>query len=338
MTTLGVIGLGRMGYRTVLAGRQVGLQPVALLDSLKTPWAITQEEGLSDLLRPTLDAFLSCSPEVVAISTTADSHAALFEALAEAGVRRILVEKPIACSVAAAEQMTALAERRDIRALVNHNSRNWCGFQRIRALRGSAEFGDLRAIVITQGAGGFGNLGTHYVDLANWMFDEVPEAVASFPTAPEAGNPRGEMFHDPGGVIVVRYPSNRRLILEMGDDVGVIGGFEFRFNFGRITIDAPAYNIRGFHRRLEDREKPKYLYGLPLNPWANEDLPSPDVVRQTGDALSDLAAGRQNAGATLAEGRIALETIVAARIAAQEGLLQRLPLPLEDRGCYLRLA
>ncbi len=336
--SFGVIGLGRMGYRTVLAGRAAGLELSKVLDSSDAPWGVTQDASLAMVLVNSLDAFLENPADIVAISTTADSHADLFRVVAEAGVKAVLVEKPIACSVADGLDMVRIAEENGIHAIVNHNHRCWSVLRTIRAFDGSPEFGKLRSFVITQGAGGLGNLGTHYFDLANWMFSDAPQYVAAVGTEPEAPNPRGEQFKDVGGAVLVGYSGRRRLMLEIGDDVGVIGGYEFRFEYGRVLMPFTSTAPKVYVRKPDGKDLPKHFYGSDLEerPWGN--FERGDVVTHTRDVFLDLLNGGVEGGATLMEATGALETMIAARIAIEMRAGVDLPLAAADRSKVYPLA
>lgn len=324
--TFGVIGLGRMGYRTVVAGRQAGLELTAVLDTAPDPWGLGQDGDLQAQLVRTLPEFLAHAPDIVAISTTADSHAPLLKTVLAAGIGKVLMEKPVACSVAEAKSMISASTAAGAEVLVNHNHRAWDVLARIRALDGDARFGALRAFIITQGAGGLGNLGTHYFDLANWLFQTDPQATVGFGTKPEAPNPRGAQFYDIGGTVVVSYPGQRRLVLEIGDDIGAIGGYEFRFERGRVLMPFVSEPPRLYARREDVRDQPKHFYGAPLEELPFTDFAPADVVQGTARVFQDLIAGTQSAGATLNEATIALETMVAARLSIETGTVLTLPL------------
>lgn len=334
----GVIGLGRMGYRTILAGRAVGLELAAVLDTAENPWGLSQDASLASSLVGTLNEFLARSPGIVAISTTADSHAPLFHALADAGITTVLMEKPIGCSVFEGLEMARIAKQKDMRVLVNHNHRSWKVLKSIRELDGDPRFGRLKSFIIAQGAGGLGNLGTHYFDLSNWMFGDTPETVAAVGTKPEASNPRGAQFNDIGGAVLVSYPDQRRLMLEIGDDIGVIGGYEFRFERGRVLMPFTSEPPRVYVRKAETRELPKHFYGAALEevPW--DDFAPADVVANTSAVFSDLLHGQVGSGATLTEATTALEVMVAARLAIERCSVIPLPLNSVDRKRTYELA
>lgn len=336
--TLGVIGLGRMGYRTVQAGRDAGLELVAILDSAETPWGLEQDPDLKPVLFSQMDDFLAAKPDVAAISTTADSHAVLFHLLADAGIKTMLMEKPLACSVEDALSIRDRAEAEGLHILVNHNHRCWGELQKIRALDGDPRLGALKSFIIAQGAGGLGNLGTHYFDLANWMFDAEPLQVAAFGTTPEAANPRGAHFQDIGGAVIVSYPGQKRLLMEIGDDVGVIGGYEFRFERGRVLMPFTSEPPKVFVRNAETQDMPKHFYGAALEelPW--DDFIPGDVVRHTRDVFCNLLDGSSENGATLHQASVALETMIGARLSIETGTVRTLPLDETARKTRYQLA
>ncbi|AEI96307.1 Gfo/Idh/MocA family protein [Roseobacter litoralis] len=336
--TFGVVGLGRMGYRTVLAGRAAGLDLAAVLDTAENPWGVTQDPSLAHTLVDTLDTFLARTPDVVAISTTADSHAPLFQAIAKAGIKTVLMEKPVACSVSQGLEMTCIAQEQDIHVMVNHNHRCWSVLKSIRALDGDTRFGRLKSFVIVQGAGGLGNLGTHYFDLSNWMFRCTPDSVAAIGTEPEAINPRGERFEDKGGAVLVSYPDQRRLLLEIGDDIGVIGGYEFRFERGRVLMPFTSDPPKAYVRKAETQALPKHFYGAALEEVPLADFVPGDVVKHTSDVFKDLSAGEHGNGATLSEATAALEVMIAARLAIERCAVVHLPLTSADRETTYTLA
>ena len=327
-----------MGYRTVLAGRAVGLELGPILDSAENPWGLTQDASLATALVSDLDAFLAHAPDVVAISTTADSHGALFQAIAAAGIKAVLVEKPVACSVFEGMEMAKTAQNQGMRAVVNHNHRCWHVLKSIKSLDGDPRFGRLKSFVITQGAGGLGNLGTHYFDLSNWMFGDTPTSVAAIGTEPEAANPRGAQFKDIGGAVLASYSQNRRLLLEIGDDVGVIGGYEFRFERGRVLMPLTSEPPKVYARKSESQELPKHFYGAALEelPW--EDYSPGDVIAQTSDVFKGLLSGQSGRGATLTEATAALEVMIAARLAIENRNVVSLPLDSAEREKVYELA
>lgn len=321
-----------MGSRLVAAARLAGLTPVAALDAAPVPYGVEAEPGLAPIVTATLPGFFSKRPAIVAIATTADSHIPLLEACLSAGISRVLVEKPVGCSVSECDRAIARATASGALVLVNHNNRCWQPLQAIRALDGSEQTGRLRAIIITQGAGGLGSLGTHYFDLANWLFGATPSSSIATVTRPEAPNPRGVRFDDVGGTVIATTADGRRLVLDIGDDTGVIGGYELRYERARLVMPFTGEPPRLYVRRADVRDRPKHFYGAPLVevPVADGFRPA-DIVAASATLLGELRDGILASGADLAAGRAALETMVAARLSAERGVAIALPLAGVDR-------
>ena len=80
-------------------------------------------------------------------------------------------------------------------------------------------------------------MGIHFFDLFNRTFGRAETVYATL-TEPKADNPRGAEFSDPGGTVVIGYSGGRRVIVDMGDDVGVPGRMDFIYQRGRVSIEA----------------------------------------------------------------------------------------------------
>ncbi len=85
--------------------------------------------------------------DIVCIATHPELHCEQVVAAAEAGVGGILCEKPIALSLAEADEMIAACERNGVTLIVNH-SRRWSPiYRRARELVQEGEIGELLTIV-----------------------------------------------------------------------------------------------------------------------------------------------------------------------------------------------
>ena len=98
-----VIGLGPHGRRIVAVfGPMPGVELAAVVDqnqdvlrAAALPVEVAQYASMAELTR-------RGDIELVSIATNAPSHAALAVAAMDDGVRRLMVEKPMACSLAEA--------------------------------------------------------------------------------------------------------------------------------------------------------------------------------------------------------------------------------------------
>lgn len=87
------------------------------------------------------------SIDAVHVTTPNVSHYEIARAALEAG-KHVLCEKPLAMSVAQAQELTDLVAAKKLRAGLNHNLRYYPMVQQIRAMR---EAGDLGEILVVQG-------------------------------------------------------------------------------------------------------------------------------------------------------------------------------------------
>jgi predicted dehydrogenase len=143
MTAAAVVGAGRMGRAHAAAWAALGV-PVRWAVSPRTRpdlpgapearWARTLEEALAD-------------PEVtfVSVCTPTPSHAALATRALEAG-RHVLLEKPIALTLADAEALAAVAERSAGTLMVAHVVRFFPGYAALAERVAAGEVGRPRLV------------------------------------------------------------------------------------------------------------------------------------------------------------------------------------------------
>ena len=144
-----IFGTGFMGRVHLEALRRLhSVEPVAIAGrnaeaarSLATGFNIpTIATDYLDLLRdPAIDAVHVCTPNA--------QHFSMAKAALQAG-KHVLCEKPLATTVEEAEELVALAARKNLRNCVCHNLRFYPMVQQMRRLR---EAGDLGEILVVQG-------------------------------------------------------------------------------------------------------------------------------------------------------------------------------------------
>lgn len=110
--------------------------------------------------------------DIVSICTWPHLHAEMVIAAAEAGVRAIHCEKPMAPTWAEAQQMVSACNDHNVQLTFNHQRRFGPEFQKARELLQSGAIGDLVRL-----EGACGNLfdwGTHWFDMFFFYNDETP--------------------------------------------------------------------------------------------------------------------------------------------------------------------
>ena len=162
---------------------------------------------------------------VVVIATPSQTHAALAAQALEAG-RHVVVEKPLALSLAEARQLVALAEVRG-RLLVAFHNRRWdSDFLAVRqaiaagrigrVVHFESHFDRFRPLVRDRwrenagaGSGVWFDLGPHLVDQALLLFG-MPQGVSADIAALRDGGRTDDWAH-----VVLRYP-DKRVVLHAG--------------------------------------------------------------------------------------------------------------------------
>ena len=162
--------------------------------------------------------------DIVSVVTGDDVHAQIVVDAAEAGVKGIICEKPIASTLADADRMIAAVENAGIPMLVDHKGR-WMfpWVQAAEAIR-SGVIGDVVRIVANEGglrAMLFRN-GTHLIDSLVWYAGGSPKAIYGlteerFPDyGPRyAGDGGKNPDTDPAASVLVEFDNGVRAFINM---------------------------------------------------------------------------------------------------------------------------
>ncbi|MBL8161572.1 MAG: Gfo/Idh/MocA family oxidoreductase [Anaerolineae bacterium] len=314
-----VIGAGAMGRRHLQAARALGLELVGLADQRADALAaVGAEYGLgSDQQFSDAQTLLdSVRPECLIIATTTPSHAPYTVAAAEAGVRHILCEKPMADSLAACDQMIASCQSHGTRLAINHQMRFTESYQQIKALLEGEQLGGLTSLSVIGGNFGMAMNATHMFELLRYLTNEPPvEVTAWFSDVPVA-NPRGEQFQDRAGSLRATTASGVRLYIDAGDDQGHGLTLVFAARRGQLVFNLLSGHLTLSARKAEFRERPTTQYGLPQDDQQFE-FGAPNVVLSTQRVLQALIAGEGYPSGE--EGRLPIMALVAAYLSAEAG-------------------
>lgn len=151
-----------------------GIDLVAICDSDEPRLARCAQRWQVPLQYSDFTAMLnSAQPELVSICTPDATHAALIrEALAHGAVRAVLAEKPLAVTLAQADELMALATAHDKVLAVNYSRRFAPGFVRLQSLIANDALGDIRSVSGFYTKGVLHN-GSHWFDLARFLVGAV---------------------------------------------------------------------------------------------------------------------------------------------------------------------
>ncbi len=291
-TRIGVIGLGGMGLRHCRAAEKIPKAKLAAVCDIAqaaldnaiahhtdsrgyTSWQdLLQQEALNLLV----------------IATNGPSHAEIALAAAEAGVPRLLVEKPMATSLSDANKMIGLCRAKGVRLGVNH-SRRWApAYVRLADLLASGLIGNLRHFAFSIGGGRLCCLGSHCFDLVRFLTKAEPVRVVGYLDQTGTPNPRGPQFYDPGGYGMAWFDNGTRVFFDESEDFGTPLRFQVIGSHGSISVDEGSGDWQVWVRPEQYRHLPiSYQSPLERHEFHGEPVDIVDCARQAMIELLDIA-------------------------------------------------
>ena len=141
------------------------------------------------------------APDVVIVATNNVTHAALTIQAAEAGVRGVYCEKPMASNYGDAQRMVEVCQRNNVALAVNHQRRLLPVFRHMREIIASGTLGDV-TLIRASCAGDVLSDGTHLIDMVRYLAGDavvtsVFGQVYRLPPAPD--EPKGSGYDASGG-------------------------------------------------------------------------------------------------------------------------------------------
>ncbi|MBI3942029.1 MAG: Gfo/Idh/MocA family oxidoreductase, partial [Chloroflexi bacterium] len=222
----------------------------SLLDRFKENWgqrwpqAKTYTDYREMLAQARLDILSICTPD--------NLHADMVVAAAEAGVKGIICEKPLATTIQDAERMIAAVEKHGTKMAVEHTRRWIYEYHEAREMVRQGRIGQLHRIVATlngERAMVFRN-GTHIIDLICFFAESDPEWVMGALDASFDGyGPRyaGDGGHkpstDPGVLGMVSFKNGVRALYQGSQNTVGYSGIDLVGSKGRIHIGIASHQF-----------------------------------------------------------------------------------------------
>lgn len=290
-----IFGLGRMGLRHLEVLTSMGFDIAAAVDPGDAARAAAAERfniasdrlhGNAEGAKPAL-----AGADLVVIATTAPSHAELTILSAEAGVKNILCEKPMAVSLDQAKAMIAACTKAGARLAVNHQMRALPHYAWAKARFGSdTAQGDLASLTVTAGNFGLAMNGSHYFELFRYSTGAPVEEVQAWFDETILPNPRGAEFADRSGCVRARAVTGQRLYMDFSADQGLGLRISYSGRTGQLFMDELEGQYDETVRQTEHRGRPTNLYALP---WQTERgaVPPTDAMESSRAVVSELIAG-----------------------------------------------
>ena len=244
-------------------------------------------------------------------------HQPVIEAAA-AGIKIIMVEKPIAISVEWARKMVDACERRGCRLIVEHTRRFLPHFRKLRQMIADGAVGQVKTVSV-EGCRPLLHNGTHNVDLAFYLSGAEPQRVSGFLNPEQVADPGGGgLISCSNGVqIFVNCVAERREWFDQVIITGTGGRLQWsertsEWSYGPL-VDRPGAPYNAHYELQPIPEMPTSFESAGFFYWAARE--SIDCLLEDRESIS---TGR--------DGLKALEAITAMHISHQTGAWVHTPL------------
>ncbi len=192
-TTVNFIGLGHWGPNLVRAFINTQRMTVGSVCDLSEARLEAVRRNISATIRCTADAQAAATDpaaDAVVIATPTDTHFEFAKAALSAG-KHVLVEKPLARSLAEAEELVALAARKQRLLAVGHVFLFNNGIRAVKELIDRGDLGAIRYIFSSRtnlgpfrsDVNALWDLGSHDVSIFNYWLDAEPQHVTACGTS-----------------------------------------------------------------------------------------------------------------------------------------------------------
>lgn len=314
-----VVGVGRMGRRHIQAVRSLGLEICGICDASVDALGLAEkEQGIGPERHfSTFRSLLSVScPDCVIVATTAPTHASYTCAAAEAGVKFVLCEKPMAVSLDECDRMLDVCREHGTRLAINHQMRFMEQYLLPKATIETAAFGGLRSVTVVSGNFGLSMNALHYFEMFRFMTGEHPRSVAAWFSTDKVPNPRGPQFEDRAGAVRIETATGRRFYLDCWADQGHGVQAIYAGPLGQIHVDELQGVMTVGVRESTCRDLPSTRYGMPAVQSTRTIAPA-DVIGPSAAVLRALLSGTDYPSGE--DGRLAVAVLVAAYLSNERG-------------------
>lgn len=282
-----LVGAGSVGLRHLQA-MATRYERLLVVDS--NPMALERAKKLMarDLqtftsLEGVASALAGHEKETTAVVANWGTHRfTTFSALREIGVTRVFLEKPVANSIAALNELAQFAATNELLIAVGHQRRYVGVIEHIRDSAMPLCGGECTHIVVHGGAKCMITQGLHWVDFAFGVFGEDALSVSASLTE-DAINPRGSALSYWAGSAIWRFPRDRHLTISYSNQSSVAESVHVYGPTGRADItddlDVITYVRDGGQVRADPRVTRVGDVGTePAMKWSPTGGPS--IVRQ----------------------------------------------------------
>ena len=317
---IALIGAGRMGRSHVIAAQELGFRLVAICDKNdENMKALGEEFGVSECNHYVTSEELFNSQkdiDLVVIATTANAHCELVVQSANAGVKYIMCEKPMATSLADCDTMIDACKKSGTRLAINHQMRFMDQYISVAKELETEKFGPISSMSVYGGSFGISMNGSHYFEAFKYLTGSRINTVTAWFSSERLNNPRGPEFFDQAGQIRAEGDKGQRFTLDCGADQGHGMAVMYGARYGHIFVDEFEAVYYATARKPEHIEQPMTRYGMPWDRWENHFTPA-DNVAPTKAVINALVNGEDYPSGE--DGKYVTAVLVAAHKSADSG-------------------
>jgi len=253
--------------------------------------------------------------DILSVCTNTPSHADVVIAAAEAGVKCIFCEKPIAVNLKEADEMIKICRKNGVILAVNHTRRWDSNYQNVKEMLLSGRIGEIK---FATGYCNFRllNSGTHLFDTLRYFFGNAEWVF-------------GRIMNDdvdPGGYGVIGFKNKTHAFVDLTNNDYDIFEIDINGSAGRIKISG---NGRIFELWSAKQSK-NYADLKELYP---EEFPRPAVVKNmmvaAAENMVDCIEKDEKPICSGEDGRAALEIVLAFHESHKKNMPIKLPLKNE---------
>ena len=223
--------------------------------------AFVAEHGPAEIFVDYKEMLATVKPDLVSICTWPHLHESMTIAAAEAGVRGIHCEKPMAPTLAAARRMVAAAEKSGSILTFNHQRRFEPPYTVAKEWIDSGKIGDLTRLEMP--TANLFDWGTHWFDMAFHFNNQVPAKWLLAQVDPVGGDNVFGVQLEKRAIVRAQYENGVELLMPTGDTnygfnirvVGTTGSIEIGWNYatlitetgqGKMETGEAQKNLKGF--------------------------------------------------------------------------------------------
>ncbi|HVT72523.1 MAG TPA: Gfo/Idh/MocA family oxidoreductase [Lacunisphaera sp.] len=315
MPGIAIVGYGYWGPKLVRNFLQHGgLAPVVIVEENPERLARGLRDNPGALGAATLAAALD-RPDVaaVALATPVATHHPLARQALEAG-RHVLVEKPLATTAAAAEELVALAAARRLVLAVDHTYVYHPAVRRIRELVRAGELGRLAYIdssrinlgLFQHDVNVLWDLAVHDLAIINSLTDERPATVQAI------GAAHLSQHIENIGVLVLRYASglfvhvNCSWVSPVKLRHMLIGGDRKMIVYDDLDANEPVKIYDSGVVARTDEERNRLLYEYRAGDVYSPRIPPREAL---ANLVADFIRAVRDGGRTESDGRFGADTV-----------------------------